>query len=34
MRRNNYPQKMEEVRNAFVRYLLKIDAGCGDDTDD
>jgi hypothetical protein len=27
MRRNNYPQKMEDVRNAFVRYLLKIDAG-------
>jgi Molybdopterin-binding domain of aldehyde dehydrogenase len=27
MRRNNYPQKMGDVRNAFVRYLLKIDAG-------
>jgi hypothetical protein len=27
MRRNNYPQKMEDVRDAFVRYLLKIDAG-------
>jgi energy-coupling factor transporter ATP-binding protein EcfA2 len=27
MRKNNYPQKMEDVRNAFVRHLLKIDAG-------
>lgn len=27
MRRNNYPQKMDAVRDTFVRYLLKIDAG-------
>jgi CRISPR/Cas system CSM-associated protein Csm2 small subunit len=27
MRKNNYPQKMTEVRLAFLRYLLKIDAG-------
>ncbi|KYK50025.1 hypothetical protein A1D31_22190 [Bradyrhizobium liaoningense] len=27
IRRNNYPQKMDNVRVAFVRYILKIDAG-------
>ena len=27
MRRNNYPQKMRDVRETFLRYLLKIDAG-------
>ena len=27
IRRNNYPRKLEYSRHAFVRYLLKIDAG-------
>jgi hypothetical protein len=27
MRRNNYPQKMDQLRDTFLRYVLKIDAG-------
>jgi hypothetical protein len=27
MRRNNYPQKMGQLRDAFLRYIVKIDAG-------
>jgi hypothetical protein len=27
MRRNNYPQNMGKLRDAFIRYVLKIDAG-------
>jgi len=27
MRRNNYPQNMGKLRDAFIRYILKIDAG-------
>jgi hypothetical protein len=27
IRRNNYPQKMDEAREAFLRYALKIDSG-------
>ncbi len=27
MRRNNYPQNMSRLKDAFIRYILKIDAG-------
>ncbi|MGA8356762.1 MAG: ATP-binding protein, partial [Xanthobacteraceae bacterium] len=27
MRKNDYPQRMRDVREAFLRYILKIDAG-------
>jgi hypothetical protein len=27
MRRNNYPQAMNHLRDTFVRYILKTDAG-------
>lgn len=27
MRRNNYPLKMNQLRDTFLRYVLKIDAG-------
>ena len=27
MRRNNYPQNMGKLRDAFIRYIMKIDAG-------
>jgi hypothetical protein len=27
MRRNNYPQKLDQLRDTFLRYVLKIDAG-------
>jgi hypothetical protein len=27
MRRNNYPQNMGKLKDAFIRYVLKIDAG-------
>jgi hypothetical protein len=27
IRRNNYPQKMDDARETFLRYVLKIDAG-------
>jgi energy-coupling factor transporter ATP-binding protein EcfA2 len=27
MRRNSYPQKMDQLRDTFLRYVLKIDAG-------